>query len=58
LGKPRGLAVFIDFRDLAGIAIFGVVLSLIYAFLGAVPLTMPLMILVLLVATVICGNMQ
>jgi hypothetical protein len=46
--------MFIDFQDLAGIAIFGVVLSLFYALLGAVPLTRPLMILVLLVA----GNMQ
>lgn len=50
--------MFIDFKDLAGIAIFGVMLSLLYALLGVVPLTMPLMILVLLVATVICGNMQ
>jgi hypothetical protein len=58
LGKPRGTAVFIDFKDLAGIAIFGVMLSLLYALLGAIPFTMPLMILVLLVATVICGNMK
>jgi hypothetical protein len=58
LGKPRGLAMFIEFQDLASIAIFGVVLSLIFFFLGVVPLTMPLMIFVLLVATVICGNMQ
>jgi len=50
--------VFIDFKDLAGIAIFGVMLSLLYALLGAIPFTMPLMILVLLVATVICGNMK
>jgi hypothetical protein len=58
LGKPRGTAVFIDFKDLAGIAIFGVLLSLIFALLGVVPFTVPLMIFVLLVATVICGNMQ
>jgi hypothetical protein len=58
LGKPRGITVFIDFQDLAGIAIFGVVLSVLYALLGAVPLIMPLMILILLIATVICGNMQ
>ncbi len=50
--------MFIDFQDLAGIAIFGVVLSVLYALLGAVPLIMPLMILILLIATVICGNMQ
>lgn len=50
--------MFIDFKDLAGIAIFGVTLSLLYALLGAIPFTMPLMILVLLVATVICGNMK
>ena len=50
--------MFIDFKDLAGIAIFGVMLSLLYALLGAIPFTMPLMILVLLVATVICGNMK
>ncbi len=50
--------MFIEFQDLASIAIFGVVLSLIFFFLGVVPLTMPLMIFVLLVATVICGNMQ
>jgi hypothetical protein len=50
--------MFIDFKDLAGIAIFGVMLSLLYALLGVVPFTMPLMIFVLLVATVICGNMK
>ncbi len=50
--------MFIDFKDLAGIAIFGVLLSLIFALLGVVPFTVPLMIFVLLVATVICGNMQ
>jgi hypothetical protein len=50
--------VFIDFKDFAGIAIFGVMLSLLYALLGVMPFTMPLMIFVLLVATVICGNMQ
>ena len=48
--------MFIDFKDLAGIAIFGVVLSLFYALLGAIPFTMPLMILVLFVASVTCGN--
>jgi hypothetical protein len=58
LGKPRGTAVFIGFKDLAGTAIFGVMLSLLYALLGAIPFTMPLMILVLLVATVICGDMK
>jgi NADH:ubiquinone oxidoreductase subunit 2 (subunit N) len=58
LGKPGGTTVFIDFQDLAGIAIFGVVLSLFYALLGAVPLTVPVMILVLLIASVICGNMK
>ena len=50
--------MFIDFKDLAGTAIFGVMLSLLYALLGAIPFTMPLMILVLLVATVICGDMK
>ncbi len=49
--------MFITFQDLASIAIFGVALSLIFALLGVVPFTMPLMIFVLLVATVICGNM-
>lgn len=58
LGKPRGLTVFIDFQDLASIAIFGVVLSLFFVLLGTVPLIVPLMILVLLIATVLCGNMQ
>ena len=58
LGNPRGTAVFIEFQDLAGIAIFGVVLSLLFALLGAVPFTMPLMLFLLLVATVICGNMK
>jgi hypothetical protein len=50
--------MFIDFQDLAGIVIFGVVLSLFFALLGAVPFTMPLMLFLLLVATVICGNMK
>ena len=50
--------MFIEFKDLAGIAIFGVVLSLLFALLGAVPFTMPLMLFLLLVATVVCGNMQ
>lgn len=50
--------MLIDFQDLAGIAIFGVVLSLFYALLGVMPFTMPLMIFGLLVATVICGNMK
>ncbi len=50
--------MFIEFQDLAGIAIFGVVLTLILALLGAVPFSMPLMLFLLLVATVICGNMQ
>jgi hypothetical protein len=58
LGQPRGTAVFIGFKDLAGTAIFAVMLSLLYALLGAIPFTMPLMILVLLVATVICGDMK
>jgi hypothetical protein len=58
LGKTRGLAVFIDFQDLANIAVLGVVFSLILALLGSVPYTMSLMIFVLLIATVICGNMQ
>lgn len=50
--------MFIEFRDLAGITLFGVVLSLCYALLGAVPFTMPLMLFLLLVATVVCGNMK
>lgn len=50
--------MFIEFQDLAGIAIFGVVLTLLLALLGAVPFSMPLMLFLLLVATVICGNMQ
>ena len=50
--------MFIEFKDLAGIAIFGVVLSLLFALLVAVPFTMPLMLFLLLVATVVCGNMQ
>ncbi len=50
--------MFIEFQDLARITIFGVLISLIFAWLGTVPLTVPLMIFVLLVATVICGNMQ
>ena len=58
LGNPRATAMFIEFQDLAGIAIFGVVLSLLFALLGAVPFTMPLMLFLLLVATVVCGNMQ
>jgi hypothetical protein len=58
LGNPRGTAMFIEFQDLAGIAIFGVVLSLLFALLGAVPFTMPLMLFLLLVATVVCGNMK
>ena len=58
LGNPVGTAMFIEFQDLAGIAIFGVVLTLILALLGAVPFSMPLMLFLLLVATVVCGNMQ
>ena len=58
LEDPRGTAVFIEFQDLAGITIFSVVLSLLLALLGAVPFTMPLMLFLLLVATVICGNMK
>jgi len=58
LENPRGTAVFIEFQDLAGITIFSVALSLLLAFLGAVPFTMPLMLFLLLVATVICGNMK
>jgi hypothetical protein len=50
--------MFIQFQDLAGIAIFGVGLSLLFALLGAVPFTMPLMLFLLLVATVVCGNMK
>ena len=50
--------MFIEFQDLAGITTFGVVLSLLFALLGAVPFTMPLMLFLLLVATVVCGNMQ
>lgn len=50
--------MFIDFQDLANIAVLGVVFSLILALLGTVPYTMPLMLGVLLVATVICGNIQ
>lgn len=50
--------MFIEFQDLAGIAIFGVVISLLLALLGAVPYTMPLMLFLLLVTTVICGNME
>lgn len=50
--------MFIDFQDLAGIAIFGVVLSLFYALLGTVPFTMPMMLFLLLVTTVVCGNMK
>lgn len=50
--------MFIEFQDLAGITFFGVVLSLLLALLGAVPFTTPLMILVLLVASVVCGNMR
>jgi hypothetical protein len=58
LGNPRGTAVFITFQDLASVAIFGVLISLLFVLLGVVPFTMPLMIFVLLIATVICGNMQ
>jgi len=58
LGNPRGTAVFIEFRDLAGIAIFGVILTLLLALLGAVPFSMALLLFLLLVATVVCGNMQ
>ena len=58
LGNPRATAVFIEFPDLAGITIFGVVLSLLLALLGTVPFSMPLMLFLLLVATVVCGNMQ
>lgn len=50
--------MFIEFRDLAGIAIFGVILTLLLALLGAVPFSMPLMLFLLLVATVVCGNMK
>lgn len=50
--------MFIEFQDLASVAICGVLISLIFALLGVVPFTMPLMIFVLLVATVICGNMK
>ena len=50
--------MFIDFQDLAGIVIFGGVLSLLLALLGAVPFTMPFMLFLLLVATVVCGNMK
>lgn len=50
--------MFIEFQDLAGIAIFGVALTLLLALLGAVPFSMPLMLFLLLVTTVICGNMQ
>ena len=50
--------MFIEFRDLAGILIFGVTLSLFYATLGAMPFTMPLVLFILLVASVICGNMR
>ena len=42
--------MFIEFQDLAGITIFSVALSLLLAFLGAVPFTMPLMLFLLLVA--------
>lgn len=58
LGNPVGTAMLIEFQDLAGIAIFGVVLTLLLALLGTVPFTMPLMLFLLLVATVACGNMQ
>ncbi len=50
--------MFIEFQDFTGIVIFGVVLSLLFALLGAVPFTMPLMLFLLLVATVVCGNMK
>ena len=50
--------MFIAFQDLAGIVIFGVILSLFFALLGAVPFTMPFMLFLLLVATVVCGNMK
>jgi len=50
--------MFIAFQDLAGIVIFGVVLSLFFALFGAVPFTMPFMLFLLLVATVVCGNLK
>ncbi len=40
--------MFIDFQDLANIAVLGVVFSLILALLGSVPYTMSVMIFVLL----------
>ena len=50
--------MFIQFQDLAGITIFSVVLTLLLALLRAVPFTMPIMLFLLLVATVVCGNMK
>ncbi len=50
--------MFITFQDLTSFALVGIVLTLAYALLGAVPFTIPLMILVLLIASIFCGQMQ
>lgn len=49
--------MFITFEDLSSFALIGIILTLVYALLGAVPFTIPLMIFVLLIASIFCGRM-
>jgi uncharacterized membrane protein len=49
--------MFITFQDLTSFALIGIVLTLAYALLGAVPFTIPMMIVILLVASIFCGRM-
>jgi uncharacterized membrane protein len=49
--------MFITFQDLTGFAVIGIILTLGYALLGAVPITVPVMILVLLIASIFCSRM-
>lgn len=49
--------MFITFQDLTGFAVIGIILTLGYALLGAVPFTIPLMILMLLIASIFCSRM-
>jgi uncharacterized membrane protein len=48
--------MFITFKNLTGFAFIGIILTLVYALLGAVPFTIPMMLLVLLIASIACGK--
>jgi hypothetical protein len=49
--------MFITFQDLSGFAFIGIVLTGAYVLFGALPFTIPVMIGILLLASIFCGRM-